>query len=188
MDRRIVVTAGLAVIAVAIVIASLITTRETDQEIMMMLGVFVIIILAISAVRVSPTRIRRIIFLAAGVIALITGLNIAFLPVTMESPVPNLVLSAILVTLGIVCLYKGFPTRSEAGDYRTQDERSLRIGTYGLSYSWYLTFLVVAAMGWITGTGIAPVSGPQACLILIILMPVSARIFQWYFNTRGDVY
>lgn len=188
MDRRIIVTTGFALIAFAIVIAAMLTTTESDPEIMMMLGIFVLMILAITVVRISPTRVRRIIFLSVGVIAIISGLNIALLSVTLGSLRPELVFSAILITLGIVCLYKGLPTRKEAGDYRIQDERSLRIGTYGLSYSWYITFLVVAAMGWLSGTGAAPITGPQACMVLIILMPVSARFFQWYFNSRGDVY
>ncbi len=187
MDPTVIRTAGLAGLAVIILIGVISAGSGINAEILIMLAVFAVIIMAIAVVKVSTTPVRRILFLVSGVIGIISGLNIAYLSASLGMLRPDLVVSAILITLGIVCISKGLPARNEACDYQIQDERSLRIGTYGLSYSWYLTFLAVAAMGWLAGSGASPISGTQACLILIILMPVSARIFQWYFNTRGDV-
>jgi len=187
MDPAVTRTAGLAILAAIILTLVISANAGINAEILMMLAVFTVIITAIAFVKVSTTPVRRIIFLVSGVIGIISGLNIAYLSASIGTLRPDLVISAILIILGIVCIGKGLPTRNEACDYQIQDERSIRIGTYGLSYSWYLTFLAVAAMGWMAGVGAAPISGAQACLILIILMPVSARIFQWYFNTRGDV-
>ena len=97
--------------------------------------------------------------------------------------------SVILISSGLILITLAVLSRTNPKDYGIRDERTLRIGTYGLSYSWYLTYLTIVIIGWMMGTrAIITVDGTQVCLLLIILMPVSALLFQWYFNTKGDVY
>ncbi len=98
------------------------------------------------------------------------------------------IISVILISSGLILITLAVRSRTHPKDYGIRDERTLRIGTYGLSYSWYLTYLTIVIIGWMMGTRAITVDGTQICLLLIILMPVSALLFQWYFNTKGDVY
>lgn len=71
--------------------------------------------------------------------------------------------------------------------YRLQDERTRRIGAWGLSYSWFITFLALFGVFWLDYLGIASPDAGTLSVVFILLMGISARLFQWYLFRQGDV-
>jgi hypothetical protein len=92
-----------------------------------------------------------------------------------------------MITSGIVIVVVmlGKEIRREEGP--RQDERTRRIGAWGLSFSWFLTFLTLFALFWTQYLGLMVLSAQLVILFLILEMAISARIFQWYFFRKGDV-
>jgi hypothetical protein len=68
-----------------------------------------------------------------------------------------------------------------------QDERTKKIGAYGLSWSWFLTFIVLFVIFWLSVLGLVSFDVSTLAIFLILLMGVSAKGFQWWFFRRGDV-
>jgi hypothetical protein len=75
----------------------------------------------------------------------------------------------------------------EKEPYRKQDERTRRIGAWGLSYSWFITFLALFGVFWLDYFGIASPDAGTLSVVFILLMGISARLFQWYLFRQGDV-
>jgi hypothetical protein len=92
-----------------------------------------------------------------------------------------------LVTSGIivVIVMLGKDLRREEGP--KQDERTKRIGAWGLSYSWFLTFVTLFILFWVQYLGLIVLETNIVLLFLVLEMAVSARGFQWYFFRKGDV-
>jgi hypothetical protein len=68
-----------------------------------------------------------------------------------------------------------------------QDERTKKIGAYGLSWSWFLTFIVLFVVFWVSVLGLFTLDVSILAVFLILLMGVSAKGFQWWFFRKGDV-
>ncbi|ABD42619.1 hypothetical protein Mhun_2927 [Methanospirillum hungatei JF-1] len=92
------------------------------------------------------------------------------------------------MVFGMVLLLLHWRMKRQDGDLGLQDERSLRIGTYGIACSWYLTYIVVILLATAISLGGMQVPAESVILILIILMPISTILFQTYYNHKGDVY
>ncbi|WP_256622306.1 hypothetical protein [Methanolobus chelungpuianus] len=92
-----------------------------------------------------------------------------------------------LINAGSVII---FVTFIRARRYRSgplKDERTVRIGSYGLSYSWFVTLVVVAVLFWVNYFGILQLTVDQVLGLLILVMAVTAKGFQWYLFRKGDV-
>ena len=164
-----------------------ILSREKTMDIAMMLGLFAAFILIIHTLKMSTASRNRKIMAFFGISLVILGIMAAISSFFSHVAVSQPIIVTILIIMGMMLIIRGISPKTTS-DYQIQDERSLRIGTYGLAYSWYLTFLTIAAIGWLIGTDTIQVKGELICLLLIILMPMSAMIFQSYFNRQGDVY
>ncbi len=92
------------------------------------------------------------------------------------------------LTFGIILLFIAGIRLRKRKDSEIQDERTKKIGTYGISCSWYLTYLIIIILFWATYTGFITISTSTLFLILILVMPVSNAVFQWYYSQKGDVY
>jgi peptidoglycan/LPS O-acetylase OafA/YrhL len=68
-----------------------------------------------------------------------------------------------------------------------QDERTRKIGAYGLSYSWFLTFLALFGVFWLDYFGVPLPDAGTLAVIFILLMGISARVFQSWLFRKGDV-
>lgn len=68
-----------------------------------------------------------------------------------------------------------------------QDERTRRIGAYGLSWSWFLTFMVLFGVFWADYLHIWSPDAQMLSVLLILLMGISAKGFQVYLFRKGDV-
>ena len=91
------------------------------------------------------------------------------------------------MVFGMILLLLHWRMKRQDGELGLQDERSLRIGTYGIACSWYLTYIVVILLATAISLGGMQVPAESVVLILIILMPISTILFQTYFNHKGDI-
>ena len=119
--------------------------------------------------------------IAAGAILATAGLLLPFLIDGIEA------LSSILVTIGLVTIAVVVMRHWRLRDELESDERTKKLGAYGISYSWLLTLVFLAVLFWVDYLGllILPVGG--VLFVTILLMGISARLFQWYFFRQGDV-
>jgi len=187
--RRTVATVGL--LAAAIIITySLVQLSGGDRtaDLPLWLGIIAAFTLVIYALKTGKSPIIQYGILAIGLLLVVFGIISALASGIFRAQTLTPMMITGFIAAGMILITLGVRMKERTGDLGIQDERSLRIGTYGISYSWYLTFLVVTCIGWVTGTKVVTIDGSMICLLLIILMPVSAMIFQWYFNRRGDVY
>ena len=123
------------------------------------------------------------VFLIFGVTLLIAGLaDLLFMPV--DGP-GNMAIS--FVTFGFILVFlAGARLFRDETDF-LQDERTRKIGAYGLSWSWFLTFIMLFGFFWLDYLGIYKPDAGTLAVILILLMGVSAKVFQWHLFRKGDV-
>ncbi len=86
----------------------------------------------------------------------------------------------------VLVILAGFRLYQGETDY-IQDERTRKIGAYGLSWSWFLSFMLLFVFFWAHYLNIWSPDAGVLCVILILFMGVSAKAFQWWFFRKGDV-
>ncbi|HWQ63285.1 MAG TPA: hypothetical protein VN429_02630 [Methanospirillum sp.] len=187
--RRIITSVGLLVSAV-IITYSFVSLANGDQsgDILLWLGLIAAITLVIYALKTGKNRMIQYGVIGFGLLLVASGLVTVFIKSLPGNGMPTPLMITGLIAAGMIIIMLGVRMKERTGDIGIQDERSMRIGTYGISYSWYLTFLTIVCIGWLSGLKVISIDGASICLLLIILMPVSGMIFQWYFNMKGDVY
>lgn len=184
-DRRFIVTASFGIAAVIIVLlAMFLSGNEPDSE---ALGLGIVIILLLTALTVVKTTKKRTVLyggLVLGIIMFVMGI---ILSVAVELPKNAYGFSAMTIS-GIIMIIICTATLKRPKDYDVRDERSLKIGTWAIAYSWYLSFLAVIVMFWLSYFSVVELTITAVLGILMFLMPLSAVVFQWYFSKKGDVY
>lgn len=126
-------------------------------------------------------KARYAIKIAAGAILAAAGILLPFLIDGIEA------LSSILVTIGLVTIAVVVMRHWRFRDELESDERTKKLGAYGLSYSWLLTLIFLAILFWVDYLGLLALPVGGVLLVTILLMALSARIFQWYLFRQGDV-
>ncbi|MCK9297430.1 hypothetical protein HL657_05600 [Methanoculleus sp. YWC-01] len=124
---------------------------------------------------------RYAIQIAAGVVLGAAGILLPFLVAGTEA------ISSLLVTIGLVILAVAVVRHWRFRDEPERDERTQKIGAYGISYSWLLTIVFLALLFWVNYLGLLALTVETVLLSTILLMGLSARLFQWYFFRQGDV-
>lgn len=126
-------------------------------------------------------KTRYAVQIAAGVVLGAAGIFLPFLADGTEA------ISSILVTIGLVILLVAALRHWRFRDEPEKDERTQKIGAYGISYSWLLTLVFLALLFWVDYLGVIALTVNGVLLATILLMGFSARIFQWYLFRQGDV-
>jgi hypothetical protein len=67
------------------------------------------------------------------------------------------------------------------------DERSRKIGAYGLSYAWLTTFFVMFGLFLLDNLNVLRLGTQMALAFSIIVLVISARVYQFYLFRRGDI-
>jgi hypothetical protein len=135
--------------------------------------------------RSVSTNLRKwvSIMFSAGIFLLIVGLiGMILTPVSQAGQFAAAFISAgtVLIIIAGLRLYRGEKTYQ-------QDERTKKIGAYGLSWSWFLTFITLFVVFWINYLELAFFDVGTLAVFLILLMGISAKAFQWWFFRKGDV-
>ena len=92
-----------------------------------------------------------------------------------------------LINVGSIILLVTFLRARRYRKGLVKDERTIKIGSYGLSYSWIFSFIVLNLLFWIDNMSLAKFTVPQVIGIMFIVMIVTAKGFQWYLFRKGDV-
>lgn len=186
MDRRTLIHLEL-IVAATIIAFTIIQVMSPGHGagLAIWLGLIAAITLVIHVLKQSRDPRMLKIAIICGLALVAGGIGAAIAAEISEAASLQPIDSTGLIVSGMILILLAVRTKA---DFGVRDERTIRIGTYGLSYSWYLSYLVIAAIGWAMATDTIEISGIMICMVMIVLMPVSAMIFQWYFNTRGDVY
>jgi hypothetical protein len=118
---------------------------------------------------------------AAGILLIILGVIQGLASGWQNVAASGLITSGIVIVIALL----GKEIWKEEGP--RQDERTKRIGAWGLSYSWFITFVTLFILFWVQYLGLLVLSIQLVILFLVLEMAISARAFQWYFFRRGDV-
>jgi hypothetical protein len=117
----------------------------------------------------------------AGSVLLIWGIVEILLYPSGDSILPTALLAA-----GLAFLITGVSRRRKFGEGPEQDERSRRIGAWGMSYSWYLSLAIMWFLFLLDHFGLVTFTAEAALGVALIVMTLSAVIFQ-VFLSRKDV-
>jgi hypothetical protein len=93
----------------------------------------------------------------------------------------------ILLCAGLAFLITGITRHNRYGDDPESDERSKKIGAYGLSYAWLTGLVFMFALFWLDYLKILMLSVQNAISASILVLAFSAIIYQAYLFRKGDV-
>lgn len=119
--------------------------------------------------------------LYAAIAAVVIGILASILQVGDEE------ISNILINIGVAIIAVLLVRLRRTGNLPEKDERTKKLGAYGLSYSWFITFLALNLLFWIDRLHFVQLTVSSVIIILFILMLVTAKGFQWHFLSKGDV-
>jgi hypothetical protein len=97
------------------------------------------------------------------------------------------IISMILITGGCAFLAVGVHRHRRYGDGPETDERSKKIGAYGLSYAWLTGILFISALYWLDLMGFFRLGTQVALGISLMVLVISAVAYQMYLFRKGDI-
>lgn len=96
-------------------------------------------------------------------------------------------IGSMLIATGIVFLITGISRHRRYGDDPESDERSKKIGAYGLSYAWLTGLFFMFGLFWLDYLNVIRLSAQNALAFSILVLALSAMIYQAYLFRKGDV-
>lgn len=97
------------------------------------------------------------------------------------------IIGTILLVAGLAFLITGIIRHRQYGDEPESDERSKKIGAYGLSYAWLTGLFFMFCLFWLDYLKILRLGTQIALALSIIVLALSARLYQIYLFRKGDV-
>ncbi|MDD5419760.1 MAG: hypothetical protein PHV57_07945 [Methanomicrobiaceae archaeon] len=119
---------------------------------------------------------------------MLLGLALAAAGMSLPVVIPAAAAFSVLpIVVGAVLVATAAMRHWRYGEEPEGDERTKKIGAYGITYSWMLTLILLFLLFWIDYLGLAALPVRDVLLITILVMAVSARLFQWHLFRKGDV-
>jgi ABC-type multidrug transport system permease subunit len=115
-----------------------------------------------------------------GALMLISG--VVFITLSPGEPV----IGSFLIFSGCAFFITGIIRQRRYGDGPETDERSRRIGAYGLSYAWLTGIFFMFMLFWADYLGVLKLNAQVALALSIIVLALSALIYQIYLFRKGD--
>ncbi len=128
-----------------------------------------------------PMKPRNLYRIIIGVLMLVTGIISIVLNAGQAG------IGSILVAAGIVFLITGISHHRKFGNDPESDERSKKIGAYGLSYAWLTGLFFMFGLFWLDNLGVLRLTVQNALMASILVLALSAALYQVYLFRRGDV-
>ena len=119
--------------------------------------------------------------LIIGALMLITG--VVFLTLSSSEPV----IGSFLIFGGVAFFITGIIRQQRYRDGPETDERLRRIGAYGLSYAWLTGIFFMFMLFWADYLGMLKLNAQVALALSIVVLALSAPIYQIYLFRKGDV-
>jgi hypothetical protein len=124
---------------------------------------------------------RNLYRIVIGVLMVVSGL--VFTIMTYGEAVAG----TILLIAGITFLLTGFIRHKRYGEGPESDERSKKIGAYGLSWAWLTGLLFMFCLFWLDYLNILRLETQVALALSATVLALSAVIYQIYLFQKGDV-
>jgi hypothetical protein len=96
------------------------------------------------------------------------------------------VIGSILLVAGLVFLIPGITRHLRDGESPESDERSKKIGTFGLSYVWLTGLFFMFGLFWLDYLNIIRLGTQVALALSIVVLALSARLYQMFLFRRGN--
>jgi drug/metabolite transporter (DMT)-like permease len=93
----------------------------------------------------------------------------------------------ILLAAGFVFLITGISRHRKYGDNPDSDERSKKIGAYGITYAWLTGLFFIFGLFWLDYFNVLRLSTQNALALSVIVLALSAVIYQTYLFRKGDI-
>jgi hypothetical protein len=117
---------------------------------------------------------------------IITGTLMLMGSLTLIVLIPkDFAIGTILFSAGLVFLVTGILRHRKYGDGPESDERSKRIGAYGLSCAWLAGIFFMVALFFADYLGMLRLSAQVALAVSIGMLALFALIIQMYFFRKG---
>jgi len=126
-------------------------------------------------------KLRNLFRIIIGVLMLVSGI------ISMMLNAGEAGIGTILVAAGIVFLITGISRHRKFGNDPESDERSKKIGAYGLSYAWLTGLFFMFGLFWLDYLGVLKLTVQNALMASILVLALSAAIYQVYLFRKGDV-
>jgi hypothetical protein len=130
---------------------------------------------------VRETKQRNLYRIIIGVLMVVSG----FVSVIITSG--EAITGSILLIAGITFLLSGIIRHKKYGDGPESDERSKKIGAYGLSYAWLTGLFFMFGLFWLDYLNIVKLGTQIALALSIVVLALSARLYQVYLFRKGDI-
>lgn len=126
----------------------------------------------------KPRNFYRIII---GALMLISGI------VSILLTAGEAIIGSILLCAGLAFLITGISRHRKYGDDPESDERSKKIGAYGITYAWLTGLFFMFGLFWLDYLNVFRLSTQNALALSVVVLALSAVIYQTYLFRKGDV-
>ena len=126
----------------------------------------------------KPRNLYRIII---GVLMIASGI----VPTLLSAG--EAIIGTMLLAAGFAFLITGISRHRKYGDDPESDERSKKIGAYGITYAWLTGLFFMTALFWLDYLDVLRFSTQNALALSVVVLAVSAVIYQTYLFRKGDV-
>ncbi|OPX61690.1 MULTISPECIES: hypothetical protein [unclassified Methanoregula] len=97
------------------------------------------------------------------------------------------IIGTLLLCAGLAFLITGILRHRRYGDDPESDERSKKIGAYGITYAWLTGLFFMTALFWLDYLNVLRLDTRNALWISILVLALSAVLFQAWLFRKGDV-
>lgn len=126
------------------------------------------------------TKQRNLYRIIIGVLMVVSGF------VSMILTSGETITGTILLVAGITFLLTGIIRHKKFGDGPESDERSKKIGAYGLAYSWLTGLFFMFSLFWLDYLNIVRLGTQIALALSIVAFALSAGVYQVILFRKGD--
>ena len=97
------------------------------------------------------------------------------------------VIGTVLLCAGLAFLITGLIRHRKYGDDPESDERSKKIGAYGITYAWLTGLFFMTMLFWLDYGGYLRLTTQNALAISVVVLALSAVVYQAWLFRKGDV-
>jgi uncharacterized membrane protein len=97
------------------------------------------------------------------------------------------IISSMLLAAGFAFLITGISRHYKFGDEPESDERSKKIGAYSITFAWLTGLFFMFGLFWLDYIGVLRISTQNALALSVVVLALSAVIYQTYLFRKGDV-
>lgn len=93
----------------------------------------------------------------------------------------------VFVCAGLAFFITGIIRHLKYGDEPESDERSKKIGAYGITYAWLTGLIFMTALFWLDYAGVLILGTQNALAASVLVLALSAVVYQAWLFRKGDV-